>query len=125
MLAEKEQLDAMPAPAERVLRSGSSPVIQGWAIVGYDRIVGLLRGRAGEGGKAIMTSPVLRISFVGSRRTPVALTQSGSVYALGTPAESFGAQRAEHFLLYKCGALEAPKQGPAPRLPTSLMKIEP
>ena len=45
-----------------------------------------LRGKAGERDKAIMTSPVLRVSFLGSRRTPVALTQSGSVYALGTPA---------------------------------------
>jgi hypothetical protein len=72
-----------------------------------------------------MTSPVLRISFLGAARTPVALTQSGSLYALGEPADSFGNARAQDFLRYKAGEATATGAQPSPRLPTSLAKLEP
>lgn len=101
----------------------ASSVIHGWSVVGYDRLVGLLRSDEGERDKAIMTSPVLRVTFLAGSHAPIALTQSGSVYALGAPADSFGAQRAEHFVLYKAGLIEGEAAAPAPRLPTSLMKI--
>lgn len=121
MLAEQQEHPVEPQLESEAGGTGSA-IIHGWSVVGYDRLVGLLRDD-GERDKAIMTSPVLRVCFLGNRRTPVALTQSGSVYALGAPADSLGAQRAEHFLLYKAGLIEGAETAPAPRLPTSLMKI--
>ena len=125
MLAERQEHPVSPRAAAGVAGGTGSPVIDGWAIVGYDRIVGMLRATAGLPAKTIMTSPVLRVSFLGAARTPVALTQSGSLYALGEPADIFGTERAQDFLRYKAGEAPAPAAAPAPRLPTSLMKLEP
>lgn len=125
MLAERQENPVSPREAAGAAGGTNSPIIDGWSIVGYDRIVGMLRATADLPAKTIMTSPVLRISFLGAARTPIALTQSGSLYALGEPADSFGSERAQDFLRYKAGEAAAPGAVPAPRLPTSLMKLEP
>ena len=125
MLTEQQEHPVSPPPAAGAAGATCSPTIHEWSVVGYDRIVGLVRAGPDPRGKAIMTSPVLRISFLGAARTPVALTQSGSLYSLGEPAEGFGTQRAQDFLRYKAGETAAPGVQPAPRLPTALMKVEP
>lgn len=125
MLAEQQERPVSPQATEGVAAGTNSRTIHGWSVVGYDRIVGLVRSGGDPRGKSIMTSPVLRISFLGTARTPVALTQSGSLYLLGEPADSFGAARAQDFLRYKAAENPAPQVEPAPRLPTALMKIEP
>lgn len=124
MLAGQQEHPATPRAAGGAAKGAGSPTIHGWSVVGYDRVVGLLRTGSGDRGKAIMTSPVLRISFIGKSRTPVALTQSGSLYALGEPAEGFGAERARHFLDYKAADARKPGEPPTPRLPTAHMKLE-
>ena len=122
MLAEQQQDTerAFPPESGRV----ASPTIHEWSVVGYDRIVGLVRTEEDDRGKAIITSPVLRASFLGDARTPIVLTQSGSLYSLGAPAGSFTPERALDFLQYKSGGAQASAEArPVPRLPTSLMKI--
>lgn len=125
MLAEQKERPVSPQATEGVAAGTNSRTIHGWSVVGYDRVVGLVRAGGDPRGKAIMTSPVLRVSFLGKARTPVALTQSGSLYVLGEPADSFGAERAQDFLRYKAAEDPASPLEPAPRLPTALMKIEP
>jgi hypothetical protein len=125
MLAEQQEHSVSPRPAAGPAAGTSSRTIHAWSVVGYDRIVGMVRAGTDPRGKAIITSPVLRISFLGAARTPIALTQSGSLYSLGEPAVSFGTERAQDFLRYKAGEPPAPPIQPAPRLPTALMKIEP
>lgn len=125
MLAEQQEHPVSPRAAAAAGAGTGSRIIDAWSIVGYDRIVGMLRAAADLPGKTIMTSPVLRISFLGAARMPIALTQSGSLYALGEPADTFGNERAQDFLRYKAGEATPPSAVPAPRLPTSLMKLEP
>lgn len=125
MLAEQQERPVSPQATDGIAAGTQSRTIHGWSVVGYDRVVGRVRAAGDARGKSIMTSPILRISFLGQARTPVALTQSGSLYVLGEPAESFGTGRAQDFLHYKAGEATAPGVQPAPRLPTSHMKLEP
>jgi hypothetical protein len=124
MLTEIQEHPVSSPSAAGAAGATSSPTIHEWSVVGYDRIVGMVRAGTDPRGKAIMTSPVLRISFLGAARTPIALTQSGSLYSLGEPADGFGTERAQDFLRYKAGETATPAVQPAPRLPTALMKIE-
>ena len=74
-----------------------------WSVVGHDRLIGTIFGRLGKGGapRTVMTSPVVKVRLVGAEGRPVAITQSGSVYRLGEPAEVFGQARAEKFVTAK------------------------
>jgi hypothetical protein len=83
-------------------QASSSTTIENWSVVGHDRIVGTIHNRPGAfDGKTIITSPVLQVRLMGDPRIPVAFTETGSVYWLGTPAASFGIDQAEHFVWFK------------------------
>ena len=105
---------------------GLNPTIEAWSVVGHDRIVGTLHNRPGAAeGKTIITSPVLEVRLVGELRNPVAFTESGSAYWLGTPSASFGLDQAEHFVWFKSRE-PAVKQSPGLRdlsLRTAVMKL--
>ncbi|NML48424.1 hypothetical protein HHL11_32055 [Ramlibacter sp. G-1-2-2] len=117
--------------AERVAAAPNStgirhPFINGWSVVGHDRIVGAAHNRPGEpDGKTIITSPVVQIRFMGARKSPVAFTASGSAYWLGEPAASFGPDQAESFLWFKSRQRPAAAGGAAvdPALQTQVMKL--
>lgn len=114
--------------AERVAAtpSSSGTRINGWSVVGHDRLVGAAFNRPGESdGKTIITSPVVQVRFMGSRKSPVAFTASGSAYWLGEPAASFGQDQAESFLWFKSRQHPARAGGKNvdPELQTQVMKL--
>jgi len=112
-----------PTPAAPEIRH---PLINGWSVVGHDRLVGAAYNRPGESdGKTIITSPVVQVRFMGALKSPVAFTASGSAYWLGEPAPSFGLDQAENFLWFKSRQRPSPADGNeiAPELQTQVMKL--
>lgn len=115
---------SLPPPALAGIPKGRHLTIDRWSVVGYDRIVGTIRERfGGSAGKTIITSPVMRVRRVGDSGAAVALTQSGSLYWLATPAATFGAALAEHFLDYKSRPLPSGNADQSMR--TTVLKFEP
>jgi hypothetical protein len=103
-----------------------SPIIEQWSVVGHDRIVGTVHNRPGASdGRTIITSPVLQVRLMGEPRIPVAFTESGSAYRLGTPSASFGIDQAEHFVWFKSRepAGKPSQGGQDTSLRTAMMKL--
>ena len=106
-------------------REGRLQTIEHWSVVGHDRIVGTVHHRPGQSdGKTIITSPVLQVRLMGVTRAPVAFTESGSTYWLGTPSTSFGMGQAEHFVWFKSRSpSEALTTRPDPNLQTAVGRL--
>lgn len=119
--------DSLPGEPAAIAAEAGHPVISGWSVVGYDRIVGTVFGHKGAAsGKTIITSPVLQILLDGDGPYPLARTQSGSLYALAEPSATFGTQQAEDFLVYKARPPVGEAAGePTPQMRTTLLKLEP
>lgn len=119
--------DSLPDANADIAAEGRHPTIAGWSVVGYDRIVGTVYGHRGAAsGKTIITSPVLQVLLEGDPPSPVARTQSGSLYALATPSAALGPERAEHFLQFKSRPPVGDAVSPvAPQMRTTLLKLEP
>lgn len=119
--------DSLPGEPAAIAADERHPVISGWSVVGYDRIVGTVFGHKGAAsGKTIITSPVLQVLLEGDGPYPLARTQSGSLYALAEPSATFGTEKAEHFLVYKSRPPVAETaSSPDPQLRTTLLKFEP
>lgn len=119
--------DSLPGAVAEIATQERHPVISGWSVVGYDRIVGTVHGHRGAAsGNTIITSPVLQVLLEGDGPYPLARTQSGSLYALAEPSTNFGREQAEHFLVYKCRPHVAEAaSSPDPQMRTTLLKLEP
>lgn len=75
-------------------------VIRFWSVTESNRLVGHIYNRGGEkDGELMITSPVVEVTFQGEQRFPVAITASGTAYCLGEPAEGYGQDRAEAFVM--------------------------
>jgi hypothetical protein len=99
-------------------------VIAGWSVVGNDRIVGNLHSPAATAtGKRIMTSPVVKIRFLGNPRTPVAFTESGSAYWLGPPSSNFDPNRAMTFVWTKSRDRHEPAHIAEPGSQTTFLRL--
>lgn len=113
--------------AEGGLSTGRHQIIDQWSVAGHDRIVGTLHTWPGQpASKAIITSPIVRARLVGDVRMPVVVTESGSIYWLGSPSSLFGAHQAAEFLSHKVRQAGAPALGAARRhsgLHTSHMSL--
>jgi hypothetical protein len=73
--------------------------IRDWCVTGEERILGNVYNRPGHtDGETIITSCVVQVRRVGESRIPMALTESGSSYWLGTPSRRFGLDKAEAFV---------------------------
>ena len=100
--------------------------LHNWSVVADRRLVGSVFNRPGQAdGKTIMTSPVLQVRLMGKHNTPVAFTESGSVYWLADPAPKFGIDAAEAFV-WDLSRNAAPAQtttpAPDPLMQTRVMR---
>lgn len=67
----------------------------------HNRIAGRLYNRPDKAdGARIVTSPVFEVRLMGETGHPVAITEQGSVYWLDNPADSFGLDQAEAFVVH-------------------------
>lgn len=95
--------------------------IRKWSLTGDDRIFGAVYNRPGHrDGRPITTSPVVRVLLMGAEGHPVALTESGSIYWLGEPCESFGIDAALAFIREKSGAAQLATEPPDSELRTTM-----
>jgi len=107
-LASTEPTRQQPLHAAHPEHRKAVATIDGWSVVGHDRIAGTLLDRpGGRRRKKIITSPIVRVRWTEGAPVAVVHTRSGSVYLLAKPAEGFGAKRAARFLRVKSAAGEA------------------
>jgi hypothetical protein len=91
-----------PLRAHHLAHRKAVTTIDGWSVVGHDRISGTLLDRpGGRRKKKIITSPVVWVRWIEGAATALVHTRSGSDYLLARPAESFGSKRAAWFLRVK------------------------
>lgn len=73
--------------------------IRDWCVTDEDRILGNVHNRPGHAdGETIITSSVLQVRRMGAAKLPLAVTETGSTYWLGTPSRRFGLEKAEAFI---------------------------
>lgn len=112
------------AARSRGTKTAEPQTITRWSVVGNGRLFGRIHHRPGTpDGNIIITSPVVQVRFVGVDGTPLAFTESGNAYWLGTPAENFGVARAQEFVWHKARIGEAPARAPQPEQATTLIRL--
>src|SRR5690348_11909962 len=94
--------------------------LEQWKVMANGRLAGNVYNRPGHrDGARIVTTPVVEVRLMGAGTWtgtyPVAFTESGSAYRLGTPAKVFGVALAKRFvrsvLPGPCGRQERPSRG--------------